>query len=357
MRERNLGATLGATKLIAPLDTTHAAPADQPTSIRQITDRLFPAYTIDGGSVHLAGCRLEDRIFLRLDFCRAESRTELYADLEGRPVDAELAGALGMAETIRLAAPAGSMESDLSRALHRGTRLAEERLSGSGPPELMAVTVLWCKYAQGKLRFTIGEHIAELPFSGWARLIQPPPFVCAYTGQSTFHLAATDDGRIVAAEAIGICAETGRRLLANELVTCAATGRRVSAELIATCPVTADYVLQSQMVRCSTCRELVSPTAVRRGQCAACRQLHAVDRADSRLAGLLDAYPRLVRWRRWRLAETADVYVVAATDWLKRLLLVVDKRSLKVKLAATARRFLPRWQIVEAAEQDSLLCG
>lgn len=336
--------------------TTHAAPADQPTSVHQITDRLFPAYTIDGGSVHLAGCCLEDRVFLRLEFCQGGRREEIYVDQEGRPVEPDLVEALGMTATIRLARPPESKEPELSRAIQGGTRLAEERFSGSERPELAATTVLWCKFARGKLRFTVGQRAAELAFSGWARRIEPPPFVCPYTGQSTFHIAATDDGRIVAAERIETCAETGRRLLSDDLVTCAATGRRVAGELAVTCPVTGDRVLASRMVRCGTCRQSVSPTAVQGRQCAACRQLRPVDQADPRVARLLDKHPPLARWQKWRLSETAEAYILATADWRKRLLVVVDKSSLELKLVATGSRFLPGWQVVEPERYETVLC-
>ncbi|HBO46172.1 MAG TPA: hypothetical protein DD670_20055, partial [Planctomycetaceae bacterium] len=41
------------------------APADQPGTVHEMADRLLPAYTIESGTVRLAGCLLEDRLFLR----------------------------------------------------------------------------------------------------------------------------------------------------------------------------------------------------------------------------------------------------------------------------------------------------
>jgi hypothetical protein len=348
---------LGTKPLSSTDNTTHAAPADQPTSVHQITDRLFPAYIIDGGSVHLAGCWLEDRVFLRLEFRRDGEPAEIFVDQQGRPVEAGQIEALGMGQTIRLASPPQWRKPEISKALECGRRLAEAGLPGEGPPELAGLTVLWCKYVRGKLRFVIGEHTTELAFSGWARLVEPPPFVCPHCGRQTYHLAATDDGRILAADEIGVCEQTGRRLPADELVICAATGRRVGADLVATCPVSGDCVLTSEMTRCGMCRELVSPAAIERSRCGACRGLEPVDKSDPRLERLLHEHPQLAGWGKWQLSETAAVYILASSGWLKRLLAVFDKETLALRLLATGSRLTSNWQAVEPADYPRVLGG
>jgi len=255
-------------------------------------------------------------------------------------------------QTIRLADPPNALKLDLARPLASAAELAEARLVGSGRPERISTTVLWCKYARGKLRFTVDEHAADLAFSDWARRLEPPPFVCPHTGQSTFHLAATDDGRIVAADRIETCSETGRRLLADEPVTCEATGRRVAGELAVVCPVTGQHVLQRETVRCGTCGQAVGPASLEQNVCAACRRLEPVTKADPRMARVLDEHPHLDRWNRWRIAETATVYVLTAAGWLKRLLVVVDKESLELRLVATGGRFRSGWREVEPSQYE-----
>lgn len=344
----------GATTLSLTTSTTHAAPADQPTSVREIAERLFPAYTVDGGSLHLAGCYLEDRVFVRVECCLGDRHVEIYVDQRGDPVDPALVEGLGMSKTIRLARPPETRRPVLSQATAGALRLAAERLPGEREPDLQGSTVLWCKFVRGKLRFVIGDRVEELPFSGWARLIEPPPFVCPHSGRRTYHLAATDDGRIVAADQIESCQETGCRMLADELVTCAATGRRVAAELAVTCPVTGDRVLENQMVRCGWCNELVSPTALERNQCSACRQFRPLDNNDSRLAQLVERYPSLRDWRKWQLSESTTVYVLTAAGLIRRLLAVVDKETLGLKLLATGSRLTSTWQPVDPAELKTL---
>ena len=117
----------------------------------------------------------------------------------------------------------------LTQAIETAARAAIERFPGDAPPEVLAKAALWCKFTEGKLRFAVGKESADLPFSGWSRTLQPPPFVCPHTGMATFHLAATDDGRIAAADQIEPCAETGRRMLKEELVTSSLSGRRALA--------------------------------------------------------------------------------------------------------------------------------
>ncbi|NLZ03307.1 MAG: hypothetical protein GXY25_22565, partial [Pirellulaceae bacterium] len=85
-----------------PDNSIHLAPAGQLTSVHEIAERLFPAYTVDGGSIHLAGCWLEDRRFLRLGNPAAGYR---YLDDSSRPVDADLVSRLGMQRTVPWSPP------------------------------------------------------------------------------------------------------------------------------------------------------------------------------------------------------------------------------------------------------------
>ena len=122
-----------------------------------------------------------------------------------------------------------------------------------------------------------------------------------------------------------------------------------------TCPVTAARVMQTAMTTCRTCRQRVAPQAVQRGECAACRSLDPVDKADPRMARLLDEHPVLDRWRAWRLAETAAVYILTTRGWLKQMLLVVDKESLELRLLAQRSRFSTRFNVVEPSQHDYVL--
>ena len=135
---------------------------------------------------------------------------------------------------IDLAEPPARFTADIDRIAACGKRLIEERLPATmhgvaTEIEVGKLTVVWCKYVEGKLRFTIGEASIDVPFAGWTCRLRPPQIVCPFTGAITYHLAATEDGRIAAAERIEICHESGRRLLATEMVTCSVTGHRATA--------------------------------------------------------------------------------------------------------------------------------
>jgi len=329
---------------------THVAPAQQPASVAEIAEILFPAYTVSEGRVSLAGCALEDRLVLQLVYEAGGQQIDVFLNSEGKEIDGQPFAQDRAMKLVPRANPPDWLEADLERLLAAGCRFAGDRLPPGVSIELACCRAIWCKYVDGKLRFTIGSVSLDLAFSGWTRTLSPPPFVCPYTGAATFRLAATDDGRIAAAERIEVCAATGRRLLSTELVRCAATGRRVSPELVEICPVSNRRLLRTEMVQCAACRQQVSPQVVERNLCQACRRLKSVKKADPRMARLLHEHPTLDRWRRWRMGETSRVYVLVAKGWLKRLLVVVDKETLELRHMATGGRFSHRWAAVEPAQ-------
>lgn len=352
-----------ANRSAAPSGVRHLAPARQPTTVREIAERLFPAYTIDGGSVHLAGCILEDRLFVRIATQHRGESVEFYLDGDGKAADPATVEVLGMDNTVELPQP--PEPSDLAQAaidplVAEGRRMLAQQFPPGNAPERVDTAAVWCKHVEGKLRFTTsvgGGGSADLLFSGWARTLVPPPFVCPHSDAKTFHLATTDDGRIVAAEEIVACAETGRRVLADDLVVCHATGRRVLAELTAVCPVTAKPVLRTTLVACDMCGQRVAPTALRGKRCLACGNLRPLGKSDPRLARLLAEYPLMDRWRKWRIGETTDVYILTAIGWFRKLLVVADKDSLAIKRLGSAGRLFSRWEIAEPDQYDAIIRG
>jgi len=330
----------------------HAVPARQPESVSQIAQRLFAAYHVDNGGMNLAGCTLEDRPLVQVELRDANGTSVRFVDGYAQPSDPKLREQLGLAQTRAIDKPPSQAGMAFSQFLRHG--LPElDRVAAAGGPTPERITIVWCKYAEGKLRLNVGGQTLDLPFAGWAKTLQPPAYVCPHSGLSTYHLLPLDDGRIVAAEAVARCEETGRRALESELVVCAATGKRVLAELARTCPVTGTRLLASQMVACNTCGELVAPAALKRGQCLACRTTHTVSKDDPRMARLLDEHPELDRWRNWRIAETATVYVLQASSWLRRLLVVADKQTLEVRRVAMAGRFQSNWTVAEPEQFEA----
>lgn len=73
------------------------------------------------------------------------------------------------------------------------------------------------------------------------------------------------------------------------------------------------------------------------------------------MARVLGEYPKLDRWSRWRLAETARVYILIASTMIKRLLVVVEKDSLDLERIAIGSRFSAQWSEAPLADRDHYL--
>ncbi|MFV1965705.1 MAG: hypothetical protein ACC628_09810 [Pirellulaceae bacterium] len=346
----------------------HAAPAGQPQSVHELSQRLFDTYVLDEGNVHLSGCTLEDRPFLRLTFLeqeelasRREVLTHVFMDAKGNVLSDGLRTSLGLDDLVPLAPPPHQLNhSDLKRWIAAGNRLYQSSGRSAAHSELVAVAIVWCKHVEGKLSFVTHDAGADVSFSGWAQLLKdgrtkPPPFPCPHSGEASYHLSVTDDGRLTVAEAIGVCAETGQRVLKIELETCEATGNLALEERFVTCPVSEQRVLCSALETCSECRREVSPGVLEAARCTACRNVQSISKDDPRMARLLGEYPQLDRWRRWHMSETADVYILNATGLAKRLLLVVDKDSLEVLRLARRGRFATNWIDLASNDRTDLL--
>ena len=351
-------------RLRATGPAVHVRPCEQPTAVAEVASRLFDAYRVDGGQIHLGGCQLDDLAFLRLSFAANENGRavvrHVFVSHEGASVPDELSRDLGLmdVEPIHKYAPRiddGAVQSLIAAGRRIAAKSGSSRDPSTSVVEQLAVAVVWVKHACGKLQFTIGETTVELPFSGWAGLLEAPPYVGEHSGATGFHLAGTDDGRIDLADRIASCQHSGRRVLDEELVTCSVTGKRVLEEFAELCPVSGSPALVDQFATCSTCRQRVSKTVLEQQVCAACRQLTKIKKDDPRLVWMMGEHPGLERWSRWQLGETEQVYIGQAESLLKRLLVVVDKQSLALRHLAISSRFSPAWTAVSIAEKQNIL--
>lgn len=356
---------LGCLKRLGPV--VHAAPRGQPVSIHQLAAHLFTPYQIEGGSVRLSGCSLEDQPLLRYTYGVRNGDAEeglrlehAYASARQQPIEEDLLAALRVHDLTPVAArPPRLPDEKIAAWLAHGERRTP-RLAGERRADFLLTTVIWCKRANGKLLFELGDSSAERSFDLWAQqlvdgTVLPPPFRCAATGRESYHLAATDDGRITVADSIARCEHSGRRVLDSELQACAVTGRRVLGEFLRVCSISGEHVLAGELVSCAQCRQEVSPHVIWRGRCRACRSLRPVTPDDPRLARILGEYPKLDRWPHWQLAETASVYVLTARYLLRRLLLVLDKESLEVMRVAEGFRLTRQWPEIPPAQWDEFL--
>lgn len=337
----------------------HAAPTRQPASAGEIAERLLPAYRVEGGRIRLAGCSLEDRAFFRI-YARspAGSRPQRFVewtiDADGRRVGEQVARSLGLDD---IGAMSGRPPELPPSAVAELTQLAEQRaVAAHGPLEIVAATLLWCKWASGRLRIEFPAACTEIRFCDWAATLEPPAFLCPETGRQSHAIGITDDGRIAALEEIAVCEETSRRTLRRELVECSASGVVALAELLQRCPITERPVLRRLLATCGTCGEQVSPAAIDEGECRACRSLAVALPSDPRIARVLGEYPALDSWRKWRIAETSQCYVLVGSRLFKRLLVVLDRTTLEPRRVATGGRLRAAWTVAPP-EQWNLELG
>lgn len=342
----------------SPVNTV---PQSQPAGVHEITPELFSQFTFDDGHIHLAGCALEDRPVIRLTLQSGEADANatlrhLFFWPDGEFVEQELISQLTLDQLQALETRPPQRELD---KLQETIEAAQASIQEQGD-DVIAVTVIWCKFAEGKIAFEAGEETVYVPFSGWATLLakgllRPEPYDCPLTHLKGYNLAVTDDGRIAAADGIGTCEETGQRMLLADMDRCTATGKRVELRLLAPCRVSGKPVLATSLVNCEQCGQKVSPNALKGSRCSACRSLAPIRKDDPRMARLLDEYPKLDSWPRWRIAETETVYVLLATSWLRQLSIVVDKESLDVSHIAVSGRLITNWLELSTAQREELL--
>jgi len=351
-------------RLRAQGPAAHVRPRQQPTAVKDISARLFTAYRVDGGRIHLGGCQLVDFPFLRLSFSANENGRpcvrHLFVAHDGTSVSDGQALDLGLLEVEPITkSPPRIDKAALDALIASGRRIATKNSSSRDPTastvDPISVALVWVKHASGQLHFTVGNSTVALPFSGWARLIEAQPFVAKRSGASSYHLAATDEGTIDAFDEIAICEQSGRRVLRQDLVTCSVTGKRILEEFAEACPVSGKPTQTDQFSNCSICQQRVSQSVLESETCAACRQMAKIKKDDPRLVWILGEHAGLDRWKRWQLSETQNVYIAQAESVMKRLLVVVDKETLAVRHLATAGRLSSSWTTVSSSAQAELL--
>ena len=343
----------------------HAVPAQQPASVHRLTSAMFEAYQVENGVVSLAGCTLEDRPIVRFTYRGSAAEgagglVNVYLTADGKLLGATTQKELGLNDVVPIHRRVPRLTDDQSGQM---LALADMQPEYAGNQwELLAKTLVWCKYASGKLAIDIGAARAEIPFCGWAKpfadgLAKPPPFLCPVSGVETYRVAATDRGKIVSLDAIVACDQSGQKAVDEQLLTCPVTGRRALEEFFSLCPAGGERVLTAAMAPCPVCQQRVSPRVIKHHACVACRSLRSVRKEDPRMARLLDEYPALDRWRRWKMYETSRVYILIAYGLFERLLVVIDKQSLDTYRVATSSPFSAGWADVSELQRDEILGG
>ena len=343
------------------LDVPVLAPRHDVRRVHDLAERLYGSYRVEGGSVRMAGCRLEYRPLVRvaiLDEGPPRRFDERFFDATGNPVDAELARRLRLHDLMPLVPhPPFDNPPDLERIV---ARVQEDlrRDDAASRSRVLWPSVVAVHYAIGKLEFVFDQATASVAFEGWAQGIRDgwiaaPPFRCPVTGRTSHTVVITDHDEVTVPEATDTCEVSGQRRLITDLERSSVSDRLVARDLLVQCPVSGQWLLEEEQVRCQECHQSVSPLVVGRGRCRACRSLRRVPADDHRIVRLTDAWTFWKRDRHWRLAETQTVYIVECQRWLEAWRLVVDKSSLKLLRLAHRRRWQRKWVDVDPNSVDT----
>lgn len=327
-----------------------ARPASQPEAVHEFSSRLFDAYQVDGGQTHMAGCRLVEVPFLRVTTLAEDDASQVlhqFYTAEGAATEPALVATLGLADLKPLAAQTTPPMAATVKSWVAAVDTSGERL--------LAVTVVIAKRAEGAVQFDIGEQCARITFDDWTTTLAAPAFRCVASGTTTYHLAAVDDGRIVAAEAIGTCDESKARVLECERVKCGVTGKRVDRRLSVACPVSGGPVLRKHTARCSACDQRVSNAVLQGGVCQACRSLKPVRPTDTLVAGLLEQYPELQQYGKFRAGEAGGQRRVLASGWWRRLMLIAPAGGGPLTSVARREGLVGSWEPVPRAQWPTVL--
>jgi len=333
-----------------------AAPIGEPQAVHEFSGRLLSAYTVEGGTVHLAGCHLQPLAFVRaLEFNEQGSAAEQLIPPRSLGDTKQFAALLNQLHLnewhladpprgVSLREQADVYQAAVADAASVRSSPAEQ---DDRPPLLVAE---WCHRATGKLEFEIGEAMLTVPFDDLARNLKPPPIACPVTGEATFHLAKTDDGRLIAAEQLAPCSVCQQRLPRTELVASAVSGAMVCQQHAAHCPISGDALLEEELVECPSTSLSVAPSAIRHGQSTLLDELEPVDASETTLARLRLDHPALDSYANWKLARGAEVDLYIGSKLTSRAMAVVNRDTGELLHAAQKTKLARSWKPLELSK-------
>ncbi|MFI4874107.1 MAG: hypothetical protein ACIALR_02150 [Blastopirellula sp. JB062] len=334
-----------------------SAPRDEPSGLPVLVEALFAPYVVEGGKCQLGGCRLEERPLLRMTSISADgsqARHQFYWRT-GEQLSLGEITAFGLHDLT----PHRAYSRESGASVQVLLEQSHDHVQSASPGERMLATIVWCKYAVGKIDILIGDASTSLPFEGWARHfvsgdVSPPRLACPATGRLSYHVAASDGGTIAPIESLATCELTGRRVLESELETSVVSGKQGCNDQFACCPVSEDRLLTTEFQTCVSCAQAVSPRALRGGVCRICRHLRSISKDDMTMARILDVYPGLDHWGRWRFGESRDAYVLRGSGWWNEIRLTFDKATLQPQHAQERTRLVGRWRALPEVERRRL---
>lgn len=328
----------------------HLSPVEQAVRVTDISDKILSAYEVDNGQKRLAGCTIEDRPILRVSYLDNNELLHLHFLADGRPVDDELSDYLKLDHVL----PHERQREwgTIDDVVYRWIETAQSQSDRNG---FLVASMVWCKYAIGKVELSVEESSVQVGFEGWSTLLADgtlvaPPYTCPDTNIDSYHLAMDDEGHLTGVEALARCADTGQCLIATRMTTCSDTKITALDQFFEACAATGERVHHSAISDCSVCRQNVRINQLYHQMCPTCRSLKTVRKVDPAIARILGEYPQLDQWKKWRISEGNTCCVLVGSRLFQRVLLVMDREDLQILRAARGSRFSRTWTDVEFDE-------
>ncbi len=337
----------------------HGIPAEQPKSLADIANRLFAPYTIENGTVKVAGCTLEDRPIFKVDH-----DGEKFFDESLNRIDEDFVKTLVNESTNQPSPPTSLSPNRATTLIEMFVKESHQRQSN-----FTIMAVYWCKWISGKLIATIGEVGVEIPFSGWANRLangpdRMPPYRCELTNATGYRLMESDDHEISVAEGLDHCSVSNRFVTKDKLFYSDVSELPALIKFARECSVSGDRCIENEIVTCRRCEQPISTKTQWVNSCLGCGQLIRLEIADEfsdlnqdpTLSGqaiekLFAEYPRLQRFKKRYVNWTKHRNYFEFVGVLKKYLFVQDVSTGKILLAKNAFRWSSNYQTLS---QDKL---
>lgn len=330
----------------AAIPAAEAEPRGQPAHVHQLATLLMKPFRLCAGTIHVAGCVMDRRPFLRLTLLQQSVEDSMlkhrWYGPDGKQLSTEDVARLGLHDLKPLQRRLRGGDAESVRSwIHNDVAV------GVGP--VLAV-IAWCNWISGKLRLGFADRSVYVPFEGWAMEFasgqrQVPRYRCPHTGEQGYELLMLEDGTITVASATGHCEATGRQVLRSQLRRCAITGMTCATTELTRCPISGELGLTSQLELCQWCGRGVLPQCAPGGRCDECVDLRAVvtgDAVDKALAPVAD---QVEPWGRKRGRILGDLVLLTGRQRLRERMLVLDSGRGKVVRSGWRRLPWGAWQI------------
>ncbi len=316
---------------------------------------IYSLFQVDNGSIKLSGCSIEPKPVLKLKLKSHSEASEIIYFTNDGEINHDFANSLRLDEFEEIADEPTWLKAPSKRAeLDQLLELAQTKLAEDFQRVFQA-TVFWCKHVDGKLTIEIGEQSGFIKFSYWAQRIVDgldscPPYLCEYSGKSSYQIVSDDLGNITVPQALKTCEITQKKIVESQIAACSVSGRQVAITELWTCPASGKKLLETFAKKCSKCDQSVSPEAIERGFCIVCRSLNSADPGNPTIGRILENFPVTQSGVGWKESACQSYAVVTCRRRLMRLLFVIDLTDDSITIVRKSNLLGLRWKDIDVEQ-------